>query len=115
LKGKEMTFPITKQMRQERRKRAEERNAVYSALSLKEKLARLPPEPQASRQRAKLLKLRDDERSKNAAEAALLAKQVAESRTPEKAAMDREVSSALEPMAEEARENTKEKKRSKKR
>jgi hypothetical protein len=53
-------FPITQQMRLERRKRAEERQAEYDKLTLQEKLDRLPPEPAAKKQRAKLLKAIED-------------------------------------------------------
>lgn len=47
-------FPVTEAMRAERRKRAEARNAEYDKLSLQEKLDRLPAEPHAAKQRAKL-------------------------------------------------------------
>jgi len=47
-------FPITKQMQVERRKRAEDRNAEYNKLSLDQKLAKLPAEPHAAKQRAQL-------------------------------------------------------------
>lgn len=47
-------FPITQAMRQERRKRAEDRNAEYSKLTLQQKLEKLPPPPHAAKQRAKL-------------------------------------------------------------
>ncbi len=46
--------PVTKAMRLERRKYAEERNEAYSKLSLEEKLARLPVDG-AKRQREKLM------------------------------------------------------------
>tara|TARA_B110000503_G_C6787795_1_gene265953 strand:+ start:45 stop:236 length:192 start_codon:yes stop_codon:yes gene_type:complete len=49
-------YPVTVRVRDERRKQAELRQAQYNKLSLKEKLERLPAEPQASRQRLKLLK-----------------------------------------------------------
>jgi len=48
-------LPVTKQIRELRRKFAEERQAEYDKLSIKEKLERLPPEPGAKKQRAKLL------------------------------------------------------------
>lgn len=53
-------FTITQAIRQERRKRAEERQAEYDKLSLQEKLDRLPPEPGAKKQRARLLKAIED-------------------------------------------------------
>lgn len=49
-------YPVTVRVRAERRKQAELRQVEYNKLSLKERLDRLPPEPQASRQRLKLLK-----------------------------------------------------------
>ena len=52
-----MTFTVTRQIREERRKRAEQRQSEYDKLSVKEKLAKLPPEPMAKRQRDKLMKL----------------------------------------------------------
>lgn len=45
---------ITKQMRATRREQAEARQAQYDALTTAEKLAKLPPEPHAARQRARL-------------------------------------------------------------
>lgn len=51
-----MAFTVTRRIREERRKRAEERQAEYDKLTLEQKLSRLPPEPGAKRQRAKLLK-----------------------------------------------------------
>ena len=50
-----MSFTITKQMRLERRQRAEARQAEYDKLTLQEKIERLPPEPAAKKQRARLL------------------------------------------------------------
>lgn len=50
-------YPITRQIRETRKKLADERQAEYDKLSLKEKLERLPPEPAAERQRARLLSL----------------------------------------------------------
>lgn len=50
-----MSFPITKQIRAERRARAEERQAEYDKLTLQQKIDRLPPEPAAKKQRARLL------------------------------------------------------------
>ena len=50
-----MAFTITKQMRAERRARAEERQAEYDKLTLQQKIERLPPEPAAKKQRARLL------------------------------------------------------------
>lgn len=49
-------YPVTVRVRAERRKQAELRQVEYNKLSLKERLDRLPPEPQAGRQRLKLLK-----------------------------------------------------------
>lgn len=49
--------PVTVAIKLFRRKNAEERQAEYDKLSLKEKLERLPPEPGAVRQRARLLAL----------------------------------------------------------
>jgi len=49
-------FPVTKVMQSERRKRAEDRNAEYEKLTPQQKLAKLPAEPHAAKQRAKLLK-----------------------------------------------------------
>ena len=46
-------FPITKAMREERRKKAEARQAEYDKLTLEQKLAKLP-ETGAKKQRAKL-------------------------------------------------------------
>ncbi len=51
-----MVFPITQTMRAERRKRAEERQAEYDKLTLQQKLEKLPAEPHATKQRAKLLR-----------------------------------------------------------
>jgi hypothetical protein len=45
-----------KSKRDERRETAEKRNGAYALLTTAEKLARLPPAPQAARQRAKLEK-----------------------------------------------------------
>jgi regulator of protease activity HflC (stomatin/prohibitin superfamily) len=50
-----MSFTITKQIRAERRARAEERQAEYDKLTLQQKIERLPPEPAAKKQRARLL------------------------------------------------------------
>lgn len=47
-------YPVTKQVREFRRKEAEKRQAEYDKLSLQQKLDRLPPPPQAAKQRAKL-------------------------------------------------------------
>jgi hypothetical protein len=52
-----MSMSKTRAVRASRRLAAEERQAKYDALTLQQKLDRLPPEPHASRQRAKLLKL----------------------------------------------------------
>lgn len=45
----------TKQIREVRRQQAEARQAEYDQLTVQEKLARLPPEPHAARQRARLV------------------------------------------------------------
>lgn len=60
-------MPRTKQVMEGRRAAAEERQAEYDKLSLQEKLERLPPEPQAARQRAKLLALKNKPAEKQAA------------------------------------------------
>lgn len=52
-------FPVTQALRKLRREQAEKRQAEYDKLSLDEKLAKLPPAPQASKQRAKLLALKN--------------------------------------------------------
>ena len=49
-------FPITFEMRAERRKRAEDRQAEYDKLSLEQKLAKLPVNG-AKKERAKLERL----------------------------------------------------------
>lgn len=49
-------LPVTKEMRAARRASAEARQAEYDKLTIQQKLDRLPPPPQAARQRAKLLK-----------------------------------------------------------
>lgn len=51
--------PVTKLMRAERRKFAEERQEAYNKLTLEQKLAKLPPEPAAAKQRARLLALKE--------------------------------------------------------
>lgn len=48
-----MAFSVTKAVRAERRKRAEERQVAYDKLTLQEKLAKLPANG-AKKQRAKL-------------------------------------------------------------
>lgn len=50
-------MPVTRQIRETRRNLANERQAEYDKLSLKQKLDRLPPEPFAAKQRARLLAL----------------------------------------------------------
>lgn len=50
-----MPFTITSRIREERRKRAEERQAEYDKLTLEQKIERLPPEPRAKRQRDRLM------------------------------------------------------------
>jgi hypothetical protein len=49
-------IPVTKPMRAARRAAAEKRQAEYDKLSKAEKLAKLPPEPHAKRQRDRLLR-----------------------------------------------------------
>lgn len=53
-------YPLTKQMRSERRKFAEERQAEYDKLTLQQKIDRLPAEPAAAKQRARLLRLLEE-------------------------------------------------------
>jgi hypothetical protein len=48
-------LPITKAIREHRRKEAEQRQAAYDVLSTQQKIDRLPAEPYAKKQRAKLL------------------------------------------------------------
>jgi len=50
-------MPVTRQIRAERRARAEALQAEYDKLTLQQKIDRLPPEPQAAKQRARLLGL----------------------------------------------------------
>lgn len=57
--------PVTKLMRAERRKFAEERQEAYNKLTLEQKLAKLPPEPAASKQRKRLLGLMEKPATKN--------------------------------------------------
>lgn len=54
-----MGFPVTRALREMRRKDAELRQAEYDKLTIDEKLAKLPPEPHAAKQRAKLLSLKN--------------------------------------------------------
>jgi len=61
-----MSFKKTKEIMAVRRKAAEERQAAYDKLTLEQKLAKLPPEPQAARQRAKLLKQLEAGKQKSA-------------------------------------------------
>jgi hypothetical protein len=49
-----MSFSKTAAIRAERRKSAEARQAEYDKLTLQQKLDKLPPEPHAAKQRAKL-------------------------------------------------------------
>lgn len=60
--------PVTKQMREERRKRAEEMQKEYDALTLEQKLAKLPPPPAATKQRNRLMALMNKTSSKPNAE-----------------------------------------------
>ena len=48
-------LPITKAIRERRRKQAELRQAAYDTLSTQQKIDRLPPEPFSKKERAKLL------------------------------------------------------------
>lgn len=48
-------LPITKTIRERRRNFAEQQQAAYDLLTTQQKLDRLPPEPEAKKQRAKLL------------------------------------------------------------
>lgn len=50
-------MPVTRQVRETRRNLANERQAEYDKLTLKQKIDRLPPEPAAKRQRERLLAL----------------------------------------------------------
>lgn len=50
-------LPKTRQIRERLRKEAAERQVEYDKLTLQQKLDRLPPAPQADRQRAKLTAL----------------------------------------------------------
>lgn len=59
-----MGMSVTKQIRASRRADAEKRQAEYDKLTLAEKLAKLPAEPQAARQRAKLLAQAAEQKSK---------------------------------------------------
>jgi len=63
-----MSFKKTKEIMAARRKSAEERQAAYDKLTLEQKLAKLPPEPHAARQRAKLLKQLDAKKATPAQE-----------------------------------------------
>ena len=47
--------PVTKQIREERRKVAEQMQQEYDALTLEQKLSKLPPAPAAAKQRARLM------------------------------------------------------------
>lgn len=51
-------YSVTSQIRERRRKAAAARQTAYDALTLDQKLERLPPEPAAKRQRARLLHLK---------------------------------------------------------
>ena len=50
-------MPVTRQIKERLRKDAAERQTVYDALSIQEKLAKLPAAPACKRQREKLEKL----------------------------------------------------------
>ena len=51
-----MSLTVTRSIRQGRRDAAEKRQAEYDKLSTQEKIDKLPPEPGAKKQRAKLIK-----------------------------------------------------------
>ena len=53
-------YTVTKQIKELRRKFAEERQAEYDKLTLQQKIDRLPPEPGAKKQRARLLALLEE-------------------------------------------------------
>jgi hypothetical protein len=63
-------LPVTKQIREERRKRAEEMQKEYDTLTVEQKLAKLPPPPAATKQRNRLVALMNKTSSKPNAEAA---------------------------------------------
>lgn len=74
-------LPITKYIKDRRRKEAEQRQAEYDKLSLQEKVDRLPPEPHAKRQREKLLAQKtgaESKKTKSKEEALAWAKEVSE-------------------------------------
>jgi hypothetical protein len=54
-----MPYPQTVQIRDFKRKNAEERQAAYAKLSWQEKFDKLPPEPAGAKVRAKLMKLKE--------------------------------------------------------
>lgn len=56
--------PVTSFIRAARRKSAELRQAEYDLLTLEQKLAKLPPEPHAKKQRAKLLAQMESKQNK---------------------------------------------------
>jgi hypothetical protein len=62
-------LPVTKQIREERRKRAEEMQKEYDTLTVEQKLAKLPPPPAATKQRNRLVALMNKTSSKPNAEA----------------------------------------------
>ena len=66
-------YPVTKQMRLERRKRAEEAQKEYDTKypTLQAKLASLPPEPACARQRSRLIKQIESEKVKKVVKAGL--------------------------------------------
>lgn len=61
-------MPVTEQIRSEKRKRAEARQAEYDKLTLQQKIERLPANG-AMKQRAKLLALLDKQQNKKTPEA----------------------------------------------
>ena len=81
-----MAFSKTAAIRAERRKSAEARQAEYDKLTLEQKLAKLPPEPHAAKQRAKLNALVQKAAEKTeAAKKAATAKAEAKAEKTEKA------------------------------
>ena len=61
-------YPHTKQIMASRRAEAEARQAEYDKLTLQQKIDKLPPEPQAAKERAKLLALKNKPATKLATE-----------------------------------------------
>lgn len=61
-------LPVTKEMRAQRKAAAEARQVEYDKLTIQQKLEKLPPEPKAARQRAKLLKQLEAEKKQSSVE-----------------------------------------------